>query len=61
MKIRSINELIRAKLTAAADVRMHYALAAADGNSRLARRCKDLHAQYLKQIRILWEIRGHRL
>ena len=61
MKIRSINELIRHKLNAAADVRVHYAVAAADGNSRLARRCAFLHAQYLREIRTLWEIRGHRL
>ena len=61
MKIRSINELIRYKLNAAADVRMHYAVAAADGNSRLARRCASLHAQYLRQIHILWEMSAHRL
>ena len=60
MKIRSINELIKAKLNAAANARMAYAVAAADGNSRIVVRCRNLHAQYLRQIRILWEMSAHR-
>ena len=60
MKIRSINELIREKLNAAAKARWAYAMAAADGNARIARRCKDSHAQYLRQVRILWEMSAHR-
>ena len=60
MKIRSINELIRDKLDAAAKARWAYATAAASGDSRVAGRCRDLHAQYLRQIRILWEMSAHR-
>lgn len=60
MKIKSINELIREKLNAAAQARWAYAMASAEGNSRVAFRCKSLHAQYLRQVKILWEMSAHR-
>ena len=60
MMIRSIDELIKEKLVAAKNARQAYALAAADGNARIARRCRNLHAQYLRQIHILWEMSAHR-
>ena len=60
MKIRSINEIIKAKLDAAAKARWAYAMAAADGNTRVAIRCKDSHQAYLRQVKILWEMSAHR-
>ena len=60
MKIRSINELIKAKIVAAKNARLAYALAAADGNARAANRCKNSHQNYLRQIHILWEMSAHR-
>ena len=43
MMIRSISELIRYKLDAAAKARWAYAMAAASGDTRVARRCKCSH------------------
>ena len=60
MKIRSISELIRCKLDAAAQARWAYAMAAAEGDTRVANRCKNNHAQLLRQVRILWEMSAHR-
>ena len=58
--IRSINALIKEKLVAAKNARQAYALAAAKGDSRVAKRCKCSHDSYLKQIKILWEMSAHR-
>lgn len=60
MKIRSINEIIKAKLAAAKNARLAFAVAAADGNTRVANRCRNLHAEYLRSVRILWEMSAHR-
>lgn len=58
MKIRSISEMIRAKLVAAASARKYYAMAIEKGDTRVARRCKCSHDTYLKEIKILWEMKA---
>ena len=56
--IRSINELIKEKLNAAAEARMALAMAIKKGDTRVARRCKCSHNTYLREIRILWEMKA---
>ena len=56
MKIKTTDELVREKLTAAAKARHYYAMALAKGDARVARRCKCSHNTYLREIRILWEM-----
>ena len=58
MKIKTTDELIKEKLEYAAKTRHYYAAAIAKGDARVARRCKCSHDMYLKEIKILWEMKA---